>query len=469
MSSINFLPDDEKGREKPEKKVRTIEYTQPEESVKQQKKSSHGGVLSIFKRSSNDFPKAPTMPTLPPKPGVKSQIQEPIVKSHNDIKKVESKTVIAYQKKETKKKDVGTKEKKPIFGWLTKMFSRSAKAPVAHPAHLPPVPQKPYIESRDKKSETVQSEPSVTRMSTGKKDMEDFGQKVIQESTPKVPTPSGLSQPPPRFNPFTTEPTKPKDVAQVSQESTKAPQPVESAQEALEPKEPEMTEAQVDLRPRALGMSFDVNLVPDEMVQRKRTMSRLALLGVVVLITAFVCVVWYGILAFYKTNVSSNVVSVQDETSRVQQQIDALTPVQRDALVLQKRTEEIQKLLDSQIHWTKLFGALEKYTMKNVTLSKVTAQADGQVVIQGQAPDVAVAFEQIAVFQSATDFIQSLSILTTPSIPVTSSSNSTSTTSSSDSLFVFPSENAPGETLAPKSIFSVQVQLVADYLISARE
>jgi Tfp pilus assembly protein PilN len=465
MSSINFLPDDEKGREKLEKKVRTIEYTQPEESAKQQKKSSHGGVLSIFKRSSDDFPKAPKAPILPPKPGIKSQITEPIIKSHNDIKKVEPRTVIAYKKTDTKKKVKPAKEKKSSFDWLKNMFSRSKKAPIVHPASVPQPPKPSYTGSQDQKIDTAPSKLPGAGISMGKKEAIDFESKVVRESAPKTSVASGLSQPPPRFNPFTITPPKTQDIAKTSDKPQKAPQPLTPIQAAPEPKEPEMTEAQIDTRPRALGMSFDVNLVPDEMVQRKQTMSRLTLLGVVVLITAFVCVVLYGVLAFYKTNVSSNVVSVQEETSRVQQQIDALTPIQRDALVLEKRTEEIQKLLDSQIHWTKLFDALEKYTMKNVTLLKVSAQPDGQVSIQGEAPDVATAFEQIAVFQNATDFVQSLSIQTTPSIPERATAN----TVPSESIFTFPSENAPGTTFVPTSNFSVQVQLVADYLISAQE
>lgn len=481
MSSINFLPDDDKGRGKLEKKVRTIEYTRPEDS-KKEKKSSHGGVLSMFKKSSNDFPKAAPAPVIPGKPGEKKFPNEPIVKSHSDVKKVEQKTVIAYRSPEVEKKEEEKKERKESFGWLKRFFSRSHKVKLAHESPAMPLPPKPSYapgEMDEEKITTKDTSGVPLAMAEKKSTQADFttSKDASGDSGDRVIQPANMPPPPPPFNPFKVEskPSNEPKVQEATQQASVVPPPptpvgVVSAPPTPdgvqhEAAEPQMTEVQEEPSSRERGMSFDVNLVPDELVQRKRTMNRLTLLGVVVLVTAFVCVVVYGVLSYYKTNVSSNVVSVEETTARVQREIDLLTPVQRDALVLQKRTEEIQKLLDSQIHWIKLMDALETYTMKKVTLTKVSALSDGQVTIQGNAPDAAIAFEQIAVFRNATDFVQSLSITTTPSIPETATT--TETVATGGLPFALPNEAPPGEVQTPKSIFAVQLQLTSEYLTSS--
>jgi len=479
MSSINFLPDDDKGRRKLEKKVRTIEYTRPEDA-KKEKKSSHGGVLSMFKRSSDVFPKASEMPVVPLKPGDAKMNVEPIVKAHNAVQKVEQKTVIAYRHPETDKKPDTPKEKKEFFGWLKRIFSSSHKTKLSHSSSAMPLPPKPSYASGNMDNESV----SIKKTTGAESFIEDEKLKDSRADVTKDFAPNSRSQvkssldmppPPPPFNPFKVN-SKPAEVKQEKQQlqpnipppptpmgAVNVPPPAPEVQS--DSQEPAMTEVLVESQPHERSMSFDVNLVPDELVQRKRTINRLTLLGVVVLVTYFGCVVVYGVLSYYKTNVSSNVVSVEETTARVQHEIDLLTPVQRDALVLQKRTQEIKKLLDSQIHWLKLLDALETHTMKKVTLLKVSASSDGQIIIQGNAPDAATGYEQIAVLQQATDFVQSLSIIVAPTIP--QRQKTAETVVPSGLPFTLPTEAPPGETKAPQSSFSLKLQLVSDYLTSS--
>jgi|GEM_PF-6775451 len=470
MSSINFLPDKNKDGEKSEKKVRTIEYTSPKGDVKKEKKSSHGGVLSIFKKSSTDIPKPPQVPTLPSKPQQGQKSEEPIVKSHNDVKKVEQKTVITYQQPEEKKKIEGKKNKKKPFGWFKGLFSRSKKKGPSEASLAVPQNDAPsYEPSKDSKGEKKEQKaapppPSFSSKNTSEKS--ETVKKAVAENDASVPP-----LPPPPFSPFhAQEKSGPKTQGTAEKVAVPSP-PTPKAATLGAPPAPitqpgvpasETAEDQMSRRPRTPGGAFDVNLVPDELVQRKRTMSRLALLGVIVLVSAFVCLALYGVLSFYKTNIAKRVVDIDQQTFLTKNEINALKPVQRDALVLQKRTEEVKTLLDNQIHWTQLFTALEKYTLKQVALTKISAKSDGIVTIEGEAPDAATAFEQINVLKQASEFAETVTITTTPTIP--KSATTFENVGPASLPFASPNTQAPGEGESPTSKFAVQVQLVPDLL-----
>jgi Tfp pilus assembly protein PilN len=214
--------------------------------------------------------------------------------------------------------------------------------------------------------------------------------------------------------------------------------------------------------PQTQGMSFDVNLVPDDLAERSKTLSRLSLLGLVAVVSITFVGILYGALFLYQQNVSSKLHNLTQELTGMQQQIDAFKQIQLDALVLKKRTDEVATLLDRHIIWSSFFSKLEHYTLKNVTITQLNADANGKVSITAGAPSPEIAFEQLNVFLSAKDFVTDAVMPAMPTLGTTaapSATQSSSTPTSSSIPVEFPTTAPPG-TAAANSTFAIELTLI---------
>lgn len=463
MADINFLPSDLKKPPKEEKKIRQVEYTNPE-MEKKQKPTTHGGILSIFSKRAKlkDV-------VAPPPPPTQKKSTEPLVQEHGGPQKREVKTVITFQEPEKKKKkEQQKKNSRP--GFFSRLFSRKEKkSELATPSGFMPDPNAPsYV------AQTMAPEPQKNReerMLRGK----SFGSRSAyqpsnNDAATRTPEKPRMAPPPP-FNPF-SKPLPPPPVPPVKEKFEVKNQPPPFAKPPLPPRSsqqpvgsPEQPMQVVPPAPKP-GLMFDVNLVPDELTQKKRSLSKLTWLALVFVISVAVVAASYFGIAFYKESIASRAERLDDDIERIKQQIKVLEPIQLDALVLKKRTEEIKKLLDSHVHWTTFFSKLETHTLERVQIKNVIANKDGTVTISATALQPEFAYEQLRVFENAEGFIASVS-MTTPTIPVRADDTDSAAPTTSSNIFIpVPTTETPG-TAVPVSDFSFQIQLDRSLLYSA--
>lgn len=449
MSDINFLPSEAKDNAKEEKKIRRIEFTPGERSKNSGKRAEHGGVFSIFNKK-KDADEQIDITSLPPKP----KDQEPQLRAHDEKKKSKEKIIHVTQVDPEKKK-------KP--GFLARLFSRKTK----------PVLLKKEEEAQTEKKDAdtlPPPPPPPTQDDVKNSDAEHqaFEEMVIQKHAESQQKKSVQPPPPPPAVSIQTPAAT--TLSQDKQEKTpgflysrlhKKPEIPQGPPGVTKNTSPLTTDApQLNQLKKSM---FDVNLVPDELVVRKRTMNRLTLLGLITVLALFGVGVIYGILVFYQQNVLSNAEQVEEELRRVEQQIDTLEPIQRDALVLQKRTQEIATILDSHIYWTSFFEKLSQYTLQDVTFLTVNADANGAVTLTAQAPDPAAAFEQRDVFLQATDLASNAQITLGPTIPDTTQSAVPTTTPPAGGVAVpIPSTESP--LVIPMSNFTLSLTLAENLL-----
>lgn len=456
MSDINFLPDEAKDDSKEGKKIRRIELTPGKRSGKSKGGSEHGGVLSIFRRKEKDDDEV-EMTAAPSKVNEK----EPLVKGHGEKRKVQEKIVEvtepeAPHKDENKKLSffarLFSKKKKPIL--LVKEEPKEDEGEVPPPPSPEPTQYKEgqptgsddeakhlervILNSQEKKEASASHDDRVGQSQQDA--MTNVSEDMKQMPPPEKQRPP-LSSKQPRFE--------------------SGPPPVRKG-EVAPPGEKQKTP-----HADAHSSAFDVNLVPDELVTWKRSMNRMTLLALIAVLAIAGVGLLYGILLFYQNNVVSQAREIENQLADANQQIVALEPVQRDALVLQKRTQEIKNLLNSHIHWTALFSKLEKYTLRDVSIKSITADVDGGVTINCQATDAAAGFEQLDVFAAAEDFVEDALLVSGPTIPQTIQEVTTETdTGTSDTEtgfgapFLTPSTAQPGTQSI--STFSIRLTLLPD-------
>lgn len=448
-ANINFLP--EEGDDKDSSgRIRKIEYTNPDDEKRDSEKTSRlGGVLSVFNRKKESpYPKVTAEMPMPPKPQ-----PQPIVKTHVEGKKGPTKTVIVYKEKNPEDETRAPKSPSGFSLWLKNLFSRSSKKVKAPDMKKEKEDAKLAFEIEKAASQAspnipLPPPPPAPVNSPVIPPFTPFGSQAPQASKPV----------PPKFNPFSEAK---KEIPQTTRPAAMPiVPPIAPVQPAPLSQTARYTEAKMEAGPASQGLMFDVNLVPDELAQKKRSMNRLTMLGLVAVISIAAVGLSYGILAFYKQSITTRAIDIDKQIQVSKQQISKLSSVQNDALVLKARTDQINELLASHIAWEKLFTLLEKYTLINVQFLKMSVDANGILTLDGQAIDTNTAFEQYAVLQKATDFATKVS-MTPPTIPtIATNTNATSGSSSTGGIPVtLPTSQPPGSNQIPSSLFTLQITL----------
>jgi len=461
---IDFLPSDIKTESPGGKKIREIEYTNPDLGKEKVKTTKHGGVLSIFKRRSD-----PVVATPPPPPVPQARTSEPQVQRHAEKPMVQRKTVITFQPAEKKKPTVA-KEKKHWLGGISRLFSRKTKAPIQPASSIGQFPQAPKYDAPSEKPVQKQTAPAQASRPPVQPRPQGQEEDMRIRTTAPQPTPAAP------FKPF---------VAPSATANPQAPQPAANSQNlspvpppgvGVNPPQtvPTYTNVEMEQGPSTQGLKFNVNLVPDDLIQRKQSISRVTLLGLVLVLSLAVVGIGYFGLSYYKTQIQSESQNLDKKIADVKQSILRLEPIQRDAAVLEKRSQEIQTILDSQIYWSKLFSKLEEYTHSNVQIIRVSSKGEGVVKITGKTTDTKYAFEQLHIFQSAKDFILSAEFDSLPKIPVQTNTNSS--TINNEQLNIpgldvpIPGQQPPNtNTSAPSSEFTMTLELQPEFLSKSQQ
>lgn len=447
-ADINFLPTE--NSQKPEKpQVRKIEYTRPEGDKPKASPTRHGGLFSVFSKREEE-------PVFDQK---KEQIvHEPIVHEPKEKKFVPPKVTMTVEKKKPKDE----KKRKSFFAWVRGLFSRTEK-PTASKTwqayqEMAPKPEAYDAKKVEGKFDTHVMQPPPPPASSPREILESLQPpKNVPPSAPVpqvAPTAAPVPPVPPKVVPAPM-PTVP----------LATPKKTIDATVSL-PSEQKFTEAKVDSGPQSQGMSFDVNLVPEDLAERNKTFSRISLLGLIIVVSIAFVGLTFGALEVYRQNVTSKIRNLDDELAGVRNQVIPLKQVQLDALALKKRTDEVYKLLDSQVHWTQFFVMLEKYTLKNVTFSSLTADSNGAVTLVATAPSPDVAFEQVSVFKKATDFLEKVEMQQLPTITTTATITETTTPSTTTSGIPVVTPTTPQPGTNTTSSFTVLLTLQPSLLLS---
>lgn len=153
-----------------------------------------------------------------------------------------------------------------------------------------------------------------------------------------------------------------------------------------------------------------VNLVPEEMLSGSGKQNRLAILGLIALMTAVVVGLFYVGLSIFQSRIVSETEEKLQEIAEFDRQIQALTADKRAAIDFYANTQQVVGLLDSHIYWTNLLKAVETHTVQSVVIRSLSADQAGHLTLSMTGRDYRSVAQQLLAFEAADDLVQTVSI-----------------------------------------------------------
>ncbi|MFA5021248.1 MAG: hypothetical protein WC517_04290 [Patescibacteria group bacterium] len=157
----------------------------------------------------------------------------------------------------------------------------------------------------------------------------------------------------------------------------------------------------------------NINFLPRELAIRfkddgNRTTKQLI---IAVLLPVMLITLGYAAVLLLQNDLKAELSARQQEFDGLENQIGDFIVREKQNNLLADRIAVIKKLLAEKIIWNNFFDKLEKYTLDGVYYSSLTADASGALILPGVAADYDVLARQLAVFQSADDFLQSAKLI----------------------------------------------------------
>ena len=243
--------------------------------------------------------------------------------------------------------------------------------------------------------------------------------KIVQEERKSPPPPkrnnsrNGLpapnNRPAPKNNNHFANNRKP--VAPPPPPSPKRPIPKKQTKPTA-PTKPLVQEGNIKYTeaPTTTSSLLDVNLIPQEVLDKLKPRKKLISLGFFTLGTIVFIVLVYVGMVVYQANLAKKTEEVNQEIVQVEEQIVNYQTIKVEAQRVNQKINRINSLLDEHIYWSAFLDTLALYTIPNVYYQSIAGDVSGAVTLSAVAKSYADIAHQLIVFRSAEDFIESVVI-----------------------------------------------------------
>lgn len=174
---------------------------------------------------------------------------------------------------------------------------------------------------------------------------------------------------------------------------------------------------------------FDINLVPEEIIEKLIPKNKIANLAIWVVIALTIVGLAYTGLSIYK---STTIVKMQDLERQINDkntEILSYRDFQKEIINLKEKTDDVKTILGKHVYWSKLFEYLEKYTISDVYYINIAGDLNGLINLDAVGKDYYSAARQLLVFSEAQDFVDNVTVTSIKSnvTPAETQSQSTQT------------------------------------------
>lgn len=147
---------------------------------------------------------------------------------------------------------------------------------------------------------------------------------------------------------------------------------------------------------------LDVNLIPAQDNKRLSGKTIAGLTAVILGAAAVVLVVFWALQSYAHRQQLENQ-KFQEAALGWQQQLEAARQAAETALVTRRRIQLLGEVLQQRVNWDNFFTFLEKHTLPTVQLNSLAADANGEVIISGVAPNFTEVGRQMLAFQQSSE------------------------------------------------------------------
>lgn len=383
-------------------------------------KSNHPEVIKVTTVETKPTAEAPIVP-MPPKPfqpATGSAAPSPL--DHKD-------EILQIIKNDVKKnaanKMAGPSIWSRFSAWLKKIFTRKQKTPDKK-IGLPPPPPIPV-------KKAIPEPPRA-----------DLGSTLASRTGVPAPTPitkTGLPTPPaPLFRrPIAPPPQAPSPKGFNLPKIPPAPQTKQSSglfgfklPQNNTSKQPEINNASplplpgsnqanadgvkftqpTDVPSKPFGIDWEVNLVPEEVIEHEIPLSKILILIIVVVVSCGIVLGGWFAANWQYNNKTKQIDELNNQIAQADSTIHGFKQLQDNVKATNDLFTSVKTMLDKHVYWTKLFSNLEHYTLPQVYYLGMAADVNGTISLTARAKNYETAIKQLYVYQQAKDFVSKANI-----------------------------------------------------------
>lgn len=155
---------------------------------------------------------------------------------------------------------------------------------------------------------------------------------------------------------------------------------------------------------------IEINLIPDNVSTIPVQINKMIRSGFIFGFAITIIFLIYLSIYLYGKSSEKKVEDIRAENTKLEQQYKSYKESLNDIKSTKQNLDEIIKLLDSHIYWTKFFNLLEENTIPEVFYYNFTGDTSGQITLNAITDSYLSVSRQMIAFKNAENFVDSISV-----------------------------------------------------------
>jgi len=155
---------------------------------------------------------------------------------------------------------------------------------------------------------------------------------------------------------------------------------------------------------------IEINLIPDNVSTIPIQINKMIKSGFIFGFSITIIFLIYLGIYLYGQSSEKKVEDIRAENTKLEQQYKSYKESLEDIKNTKQNLDEIIKLLDSHIYWTKFFNLLEENTIPEVFYYNFTGDTSGQMTLNAITDSYLSVSRQMIAFKNAENFVDSISV-----------------------------------------------------------
>ncbi|MCF7906551.1 hypothetical protein K9L04_01300, partial [Patescibacteria group bacterium] len=155
---------------------------------------------------------------------------------------------------------------------------------------------------------------------------------------------------------------------------------------------------------------IEINLIPDNVSTIPVQINKMIKSGFIFGFSITIIFLIYLGIYLYGQSSEKKVEDIRAENTKLEQQYKSYKESLEDIKNTKQNLDEIIKLLDSHIYWTKFFNLLEENTIPEVFYYNFTGDTSGQMTLNAITDSYLSVSRQMIAFKNAENFVDSISV-----------------------------------------------------------
>lgn len=155
---------------------------------------------------------------------------------------------------------------------------------------------------------------------------------------------------------------------------------------------------------------FDVNLVPDDLMDELNPKKKILLIVYFTIIFCLIVALMYTAIYIYKRTIINRVTDLNIQIEEVNKEISKISTVKKEVEQINNAINDVDSILDTHVYWSQFFEFLEENTISDVYYTSFNGTISGNIVLNAIGRNFKNVSQQIEVFKQADEYVKDVQV-----------------------------------------------------------